>query len=161
MSDIEDVIAAAKDKLPGIVPPSMHANASAHELKSRLNWGEPGLTIVDVRDRSSFAECRIMGALNMPADGLPQAAQSSLEDNRDIYLYGATDEETAAAAELLRGAGFQHVAELKGGLRAWREIDGAIEGSGTNESPGSDAYSVSSRLQAFSEERAKEKRMMQ
>lgn len=157
---IEDTITTAKDKLPNItpVPPSFHSQASAHELKSRLNWGEPGLTILDVRDRNLFNERRIMGAMNMPHEEMPQITES-LAPNRDIYLYGASDEETASAANALRSAGFLHVAELKGGLTAWLEIDGSVEGAGTNENPGSDAYNVSSRLAAFGEEKAKEKRM--
>jgi rhodanese-related sulfurtransferase len=158
---IEDTIAKAKDKLPNVTPtpPGFHTQASVHELKSRLNWGEPGLTILDVRDHDAFNECRIMGAMNMPLNGLSQVPLSSLPMDRDIYVYGATDEETESVAKHLRQAGFRHVAELKGGLNAWREIDGSIEGTATNESPGSDAYNVSSRLQAFSEEKAKEKRM--
>ena len=157
---IEDAITAAKDNLPNITPtpPAFHSQASAHELKSRLNWGEPGLTILDVRDRNLFNERRIMGAMSMPQEEISQVAES-LSPKRDIYLYGATDGDTASAANSLRSAGFLHVAELKGGLAAWQEIDGPVEGAATNENPGSDAYNVSSRLAAFGEEKAKEKRM--
>ncbi|HEY9638876.1 MAG TPA: rhodanese-like domain-containing protein [Coleofasciculaceae cyanobacterium] len=161
MTDIEDTLVAAKGKLPNLTPtpPGFHSQASVHELKSRLNWGEPGLTILDLRDHSTFSQCHIMGAMNMPAGSLPGLAQASIPHNRDIYVYGASDEETASGANSLRSAGFERVAELKGGLTAWREIDGSIEGTATNESPGADAYNVGSRLQAFSEEKSKEKRM--
>ncbi len=157
---IEDAIVAAKDKLPDLIPtpPGFHSQATAHELKSRLNWGEPGLTILDVRSHDAFSDRRIMGAMNLPLDELAQAAQS-LAFNRDIYVYGETDEETASAAGRLREVGFLKVAELKGGLVAWQEIDGSIEGVATNENPGSDAYNVGSRLAAFNQEKAKEKRM--
>jgi rhodanese-related sulfurtransferase len=157
---IEDAITAAKDKLPNFtpVPPAFHSQATAHELKSRLNWGEPGLTILDVRDHGAFNDRRIMGAMNMPLDQLPQIAQS-LSFNRDIYVYGVNDSETASAAGRLREAGFLQVAELKGGLAAWQEIDGSVEGAATNENPGSDAYNVASRLEAFNQEKSKEKRM--
>ncbi|MBW4659975.1 MAG: rhodanese-like domain-containing protein [Drouetiella hepatica Uher 2000/2452] len=159
---IEDAIAAAKDKLPDITPtpPAFHSQATAHELKSRLNWGEPGLTILDVRSHEAFGDRRIMGAMNMQLDELPQAAQS-LASNRDIYVYGENDEESATAATRLRDAGFVKVAELKGGLAAWQEIDGSVEGIATNENPGSDAYNVGSRLTAFSQEKEKEQRMEQ
>jgi rhodanese-related sulfurtransferase len=161
MTDIQDAIVSAKDKMPNVtpIPPSFHSRASVHELKSRLNWGEPGLTILDLRDHATFGECHIMGAMNMPSEGLAELAQASLAHTRDIYVYGASDQESASGAATLRSAGFEHVAELKGGLTAWREIDGSIEGTATNESPGADAYNVGSRLQAFNEEKAKEKRM--
>jgi rhodanese-related sulfurtransferase len=159
MSSNEDTIQAIKDKLPDIIPapPGLHSIATSHELKSRLEWGEPGLTILDTRDSSAFHQCHIMGAMNTPMDSLIGVAESSLSPKRDIYIYGATDEDTAAAANTLRGAGFQNVAQLQGGLTTWREIGGALEGTETEQKPGAGAYNVVSRLNQFGEERAKEK----
>jgi len=159
MADLQDAIANAKDKLPEVTPtpPGFHPQATATELKGRLQWGEPALTIVDVRDRDSFNACRIMGAITMQMDALVERAESSLEHSRDIYVYGANDQETAAAANTLREAGFQKVAELKGGMDAWTEIGGPIEGTSTPDHPVSAGeYNVVSRIGEFSEERKKE-----
>lgn len=158
MADLEDAITAAKDKLPDVTPtpPGFSNHATVHQLKSRLNWGEPGLTIVDVRDRSMFNECHIMGALNMPMDELVGSAQHSLSPKRDIYVYGVSDQETASAAQLLRTAGFQRVAELAGGLNAWREIGGPMDGPATTEPPSAGAYNLGDRLREFAEIKAKE-----
>jgi rhodanese-related sulfurtransferase len=156
----EDTIKAAKDKIPNVTPtpPGLHAVATSHELKSRLEWGEPGLTILDTRDSTAFQECRILGAMNASMGDIATGAQSTLSPKRDIYVYGATDDETAKAASTLREAGFQNVAQLQGGLKMWREIGGAVEGRATEqEKPGADAYNVISRLNQFGEERAKEK----
>lgn len=156
----EDTLKAIKDKLPNVTPtpPGLHSIATSHELKSRLEWGEPGLTILDTRDSVAFQECRIMGAMNASIDDIAAGAQASLSPKRDIYVYGATDEETAGAASALREAGFENVAQLQGGLTMWREIGGAVEGRATEqEKPGADAYNVVSRLNQFGEERAKEK----
>ncbi|NJR23719.1 MAG: rhodanese-like domain-containing protein [Richelia sp. CSU_2_1] len=149
MKNIPDQIAEIKDKLPDLTPtpPGLKAQASSHDLKSRLDWGEPGLTIVDVRDRESFNNSHITGALPMPMEDLVERAQSSLEPIRDIYIYGETDEQTAEAANLLRAAGFRKVAELKGGIPAWKQIDGPIDGAIEHDNPGPDAYNVFSRLQ--------------
>lgn len=159
MTDLQDTLVTAKDKLPNITPtpPGFHSEATVHELKSRLQWGEPGLTIIDVRDHDSYNQCRIQGAMNMPADRLPGMADYSLQHDRDIYVYGGSEEETARAAGTLREAGFRKIAELKGGLMAWREIDGAVEG--IIDSPGADAYNVFSRLEAFNQEKSKERTM--
>jgi rhodanese-related sulfurtransferase len=161
MADFEDAVTAAKDKMPNVTPtpPGFHSQAAPTELKARLQWGEPGLTILDVRDHDAFNECRILGAITMPMEQLPQWANSSLAQKRDIYVYGATDEETAAAANSLREAGFDKVAELKGGLEAWRAIEGPIEGVASIQSPSAGAYNVAERLREFAEERAKEKNM--
>jgi rhodanese-related sulfurtransferase len=161
MANTEDAIKTAKEKLPNVTPtpPGLHAQATAHELKSRLNWGEPALTILDVRDRDSFNDYRIQGAMSMPMDTLADVAKSSLELKRDIYVYGSSDEETASAANVLRQAGFHRVAELKGGLSAWKEIGGSVDGrTSVEEPPTPGAYNVASRLKEFSEEKAKEKR---
>ncbi|NJK67558.1 MAG: rhodanese-like domain-containing protein [Microcoleus sp. CSU_2_2] len=148
MKTIPDQIADIKEKLPDFTPtpPGLKAQASSHDLKDRLDWGEPGLTIVDVRDRESFDKSRIIGALPMPIDELVEAAKSSLETIRDIYIYGETDEQTAEAADLLRQAGFTKVAELKGGIPAWKAIEGPIDGAMEHDNPGPDAYNVFARL---------------
>ncbi|MCU0524383.1 MAG: rhodanese-like domain-containing protein [Elainella sp. Prado103] len=159
MTNIQDALVNAKDNMPNVTPtpPGFHAQATVHELKSRLQWGEPGLTIIDVRDHEAFNQCRIQGAMNMPIDRLTGMVESSIRPDRDLYLYGANEGETSRAANLLREAGYQKVAELKGGLLAWQEIGGAVEG--VIEEPGADAYNVVARLQAFNETRAKEQQM--
>uniref|UniRef100_A0A832H4A7 Rhodanese-like domain-containing protein n=1 Tax=Oscillatoriales cyanobacterium SpSt-402 TaxID=2282168 RepID=A0A832H4A7_9CYAN len=164
----ENAVERAKDafknqaeKLPVPTPPAavFHSKATAHELKSRLNWGEPNLTILDARDRESFYGCHILGALNTPVDMLPDAVDLTLQRKRDIYIYAASNEQAQTAAQKLREAGFQRVAELQGGLESWMEIGGSIDGSQTQFDPGPEAYNVFSRLKAFSEVRAKEKQM--
>ena len=157
---VEDTIISIKEKLPNVTPtPSdFHTHANAHELKSRLNFGEPGLTILDVRERTAFDESRILGATYLSVESLGKGEQPKVELNRDIYVYAATDEETSAAANLLRGLGFSRVAELKGGLKAWQSIGGAVEGRATvNNKPGVDAFNVLARLKKFSEEQSREK----
>ncbi|HEY9736633.1 MAG TPA: rhodanese-like domain-containing protein [Trichocoleus sp.] len=110
-------------------PPSFHNQASPREVKQRLDWGEPALTILDIRDRESFSYERIKGAMCMTLDDqFVETVSASLERERDIYLYGNSDEETARAAEMLRQAGFERVAALQGNLDAWKTIDGSVEG---------------------------------
>ncbi|MGB3492444.1 MAG: rhodanese-like domain-containing protein [Elainellaceae cyanobacterium] len=103
-------------------PAPMSAQARAQDLKTRLDWGEPALTIVDARDRNAFNEEHIMGAVSMPMTSLVKGIQASLELDRDIYIYGAMDDETTTAAQSLRDAGYMKVAELRGGLPAWKAV---------------------------------------
>ncbi|PSB26709.1 rhodanese-like domain-containing protein [Stenomitos frigidus] len=147
MENIQNAIKDAKDALPDIIPtpPGLKAESSAHDLKSRLEWGEPALTILDVRDRESFNRGHIMGAMPMPLDRLVDSAKS-IDQVRDIYVYGATNEETNQAATKLREAGFRNVATLKGGLEGWKAIEGSTEGPDEVLPPGADAYNVVSRL---------------
>jgi rhodanese-related sulfurtransferase len=69
-----------------------------------------------------------MGAIAMPLQELVTQARASLEFVRDIYVYGETEGQTAEAAAQLRAAGFQHIAELVGGLSAWTRAKYPIDG---------------------------------
>jgi rhodanese-related sulfurtransferase len=144
-----------KDNLmDGVIPPQppIQSQSGVHELKSRLEWGEPAFTILDVRERSAYNDSHIMGAMTMPMDVLVDMAKASIALSRDIYIYGETDEETAAAAQQLRSAGFEHIAELKGGLPAWKAIAGPTEGIIDSQAPvGGEAYNVMSQLQHHTE----------
>jgi rhodanese-related sulfurtransferase len=108
-------------------PPPLKAKSLVYDLKARLDWGEPALTIIDVRDRHEFNETHILGAVSLPLPDLLQRALSTLEITRDIYIYGTTDEETAQAAAMLRTAGYYNVSELRGGVAAWKAVDFPVE----------------------------------
>ena len=102
------------------IPDPLKAESGAIDLKLRLDWGEPALTIIDARDRNAFKALHIPGAISMPAKEVVGQALSSLELERDIYIYTDANDETAVVASQLRAAGFKNVAELKGGVAAWQ-----------------------------------------
>lgn len=132
MSSVEKAILNAKDKLPNVtpVPPSQETpQSSAQALKQRLEWGEVAFTIIDVRDRAAFNQSHIMGAMAMSMEEVVERAKSSLEPEREIYIYGETDEQTAEIAGQMRAAGFKAISELKGGLAGWKAIGGPTEGT--------------------------------
>jgi rhodanese-related sulfurtransferase len=110
------------------IPKPIADKSSVTSLKERLDWGEPALTIVDVRDRNAFNATHIMGAVSIPINELVASAIANFELIRDIYVYGETNEQTAEAALNLRAAGYKNVAELLDGLAAWKAIDYPTEG---------------------------------
>ncbi|GAB4470393.1 MAG: rhodanese-like domain-containing protein [Elainellaceae cyanobacterium] len=116
-------------RLFGLIPtpPPLRPKSNVYDLKARLDWGEPALTIIDVRDRSEFSTAHIQGAVSIPAFELVGAALAHLELERDLYVYGYTDEETAIAAAQLRAAGFLNVSELRGGMPAWKAVGFPVE----------------------------------
>ncbi len=101
-------------------PSPLRPDSRVYDLKERLDWGEPALTIIDVRDRTEFNQSHITGAISIPLDELLSTAAKCFEVNRDLYLYSHTDDESAIAAEHLRGAGFSQVATVRGGVAAWK-----------------------------------------
>ncbi len=133
----------------GIIPPQppIEAQSDVDVLKTRLEWGEPAFTILDVRDRPTFNQGHITGAIPTPIDELVERAVSSLHKSRDIYVYGANEEETAQAAQQLRSNGFERVSQLKGGLAAWKAIGGPTEGTiESTTPPGPDDYNAVDKL---------------
>lgn len=111
------------------IPKPIKSKSTVFDLKERLEWGEPALTIVDVRSRDSFNIRRISGAVSIPVTELVGRISASLEIDRDIYIYGDNEEQAAEAATQLRDAGYRNIAEIIGGLPAWRAVDGPVEGS--------------------------------
>lgn len=108
-------------------PAPLRPESRVYDLKERLDWGEPALTIIDVRDRADFNESHITGAISMPLDSLLTTAANCFEVTRDLYIYSNTDEESAAVAEQLRGAGFLQVAIVRGGVAAWKAAGFPVE----------------------------------
>ncbi|MBW4563627.1 MAG: rhodanese-like domain-containing protein [Mojavia pulchra JT2-VF2] len=140
----------ANNLVDNIIPqqPPIEPQSDVHVLKARLEWGEPAFTILDVRDRETYNEGHIMGAMAMPIDDLVERASSSIDKSRDIYIYGANEEQTAQAVQSLRSAGFEHVSLLKGGLAAWKAIGGPTEGIvEALTPPGAGDYNVVARMQ--------------
>ncbi len=112
-----------------VIPQSLKEKSSAQDLKQRLDWGEPALTLIDVRSRAAFNNGHIMGAISMSLSELVNCALMSLELVRDLYVYGSDDQETAQAAALLHEAGYKNVAELAGGLAAWKTVGYPVDGN--------------------------------
>ncbi len=113
----------------GIIPtpPPIQPKSNVYDLKARLDWGEPALTILDVRDRLEFNTGHIQGAISLPLVALVDRALSSLDLERDLYVYGETDDMSATAAQHLRTAGYKNVSELRGGFPAWKAVGFPIE----------------------------------
>lgn len=107
--------------------PSLKAESLVYDLKARLDWGAPALTIIDVRDRDQFNFSHIMGAIPIPMGELVERAFRTLEWTRDIYVYGDTDRESSEAASKLRQAGYQNVSAIKGGVAAWKAVGYPVE----------------------------------
>jgi len=136
MGNVDDTIRSAKNAVvaPLPSPPAMDKDVSAKALKERLDWGEPALSILDVRPKAEFDGERLLGAVNIPGDDPVDSVRSGhgLEANRDLFLYGNTDGEATQVADQLRQAGYKKVAVVQGGLPAWKSCGGAVEGINTH-----------------------------
>lgn len=110
------------------MPDALQDKSFVGALRQRLTWGESVLTMVDVRGRDTFSSGHIVGAIAIPPSKLVARAQANLKLIRDICVYGETDAQTAEAANHLRTAGYQNIAELIGGLPTGRSAHFPVEG---------------------------------
>ncbi|NEP15318.1 MAG: rhodanese-like domain-containing protein [Leptolyngbya sp. SIO4C1] len=108
-------------------PTPLKSLSQVYDLKTRLDWGEPALTIIDVSQRDVFNACHITGAVSMPLKTVVKQAEQTLSPQRDIYVYGETDKDAAIAASLLKQHGYRNVSQLRGGVAAWKAVGFPIE----------------------------------
>ncbi|OGL67217.1 hypothetical protein A2856_04130 [Candidatus Uhrbacteria bacterium RIFCSPHIGHO2_01_FULL_63_20] len=105
---------------------------TAAELKKLLD-SDKGVILVDVRTPGRYSEKHIPGAINAPATddfakGLAKAAGGM---DAALVLYAeheADDAELKATCEQAEALGYKDVSCLKGGIMAWMEAGGTVEG---------------------------------
>jgi adenylyltransferase/sulfurtransferase len=92
------------------------------ELAKRLQAGEP-LRLVDVREPHELQISRLEGAELIPL-GLLASRMHELDSAQEIVLFCSSGSRSAQALELLAGAGFRKIKNLRGGINAWaRQVD--------------------------------------
>lgn len=83
--------------------------------RARVSGKAP--VLVDVRDKTEFAQSHIPGALNMPLLTLSKDVMSEVPDKQTpIVIYCDVGIRQHHAARLLRSLGYERVAEMQGGM---------------------------------------------
>jgi rhodanese-related sulfurtransferase len=98
----------------------------ALELKRRLDSGE-ALTVLDVREPWEVAIARVPGSLHIPMGEVP-ARLGELDAARDLIVMCKSGGRSLRVAQFLAARGFGRVANLTGGIDAWkRDIDPTLD----------------------------------
>ena len=101
------------------------AELSVQELKRRLDAGE-NLVVLDVREPWEVALAKLPDIVHIPLGQLPARLQE-LEPDSNIVAMCKSGGRSHRAAEFLSSKGFGRVANLSGGIDAWRqEIDPSL-----------------------------------
>jgi glyoxylase-like metal-dependent hydrolase (beta-lactamase superfamily II)/rhodanese-related sulfurtransferase len=90
---------------------------SAPFAAERLSSPQPPL-VIDVRTPREHAQNHIDGSLSVPLSRLKDNLQT-LPKDRPLLVYCAGGYRSSIAASILRGSGFDSVAEIAGGFAAW------------------------------------------
>lgn len=119
-----DLVAEAKANVENLDP-----DAVERELQS----GDA--VLVDIRDAPELdADGRIPGAVHVPrgmlefrADTTSPYHQAPLDPSRRVILHCASGGRSALAAKTLQEMGYEDVAHLDGGIKAWKEAGKATD----------------------------------
>ena len=90
---------------------------SVRELKARLDAGRPPL-ILDVREPSEAAICRLPGSRLIPLGELPRRLDE-LERTAEIVVHCKSGGRSSRAVALLREKGYTRASNLTGGILSW------------------------------------------
>jgi rhodanese-related sulfurtransferase len=93
----------------------------------RLQHEHPGTVIVDCREPNETALGTVAGSVAIPRGLLEQNIERVASRDRKVILYCASGNRSALAADSLREMGYQDVANLAGGFRAWIEAGGEVD----------------------------------
>ena len=77
-----------------------------------------GASLVDVRTAQEFARGHLDGARNIPVHEIGARAKKEIPRGKPVVVYCASGMRSAAAASVLRRAGFEKVVNL-GPMSAW------------------------------------------
>jgi len=96
------------------------------EQKIKTSGGVKNFRLIDVREEHEWEIAHIEGAELIPLGTLP-ARMNEFDSAQEIVLQCRSGGRSARALEMLRGAGFRKLKNLKGGILAWaNQIDPSL-----------------------------------
>jgi rhodanese-related sulfurtransferase len=113
-----DLVKEAKQQIENLTPEQLHEEMS-----------KGNITLIDIRESDELNQNgKITGSVHAPRGMLEFYADPSLpyhrpefDKSKRIVLHCASGGRSALAASTLKQMGYENVAHLDGGLKAWRE----------------------------------------
>lgn len=132
---------------------------SAREVMSITKSAYDGVTyIIDVRSENEFASGHLPGSFNVPGGQAVQRADDFIAvRNAKIMFVSNTSARAVMAAYWYRQMGFNDVAVLQGGLRAWMESGESLAHGANRAEPL--GYEAATKLVRFIDARALEEEL--
>lgn len=98
----------------------IYEDVTAEEFAGRI--GAPNTVILDVRTPGETAGGVIEGAIELDYRAPDFAAKiAELDKDKTYLVYCASGGRSGKACQMMQGAGFKEVYNLKGGYRGWKE----------------------------------------
>ena len=100
---------------------------TVEELRSMQAAGKPVL-LVDVRDQSEVNLGYIPGAVHVSRGTLEGKIERVAPRDATVVLYCSSGNRSLLAGDMLRQMGYRDVSSLAGGIHAWVERGGELDG---------------------------------
>ena len=98
------------------------------EVKRRMDAGDRGFVLVDVREESEWATGHIPGATHLGKGVIERDIEQKVPDtSQEIILYCGGGYRSALTADNLQKMGYTNVISMDGGWRGWREAGHPVE----------------------------------
>lgn len=117
MKTAAQLIAEAKSRIKEV---------SAEEVMDMQRRGEK-VVLLDVRDLQEVNLGKIPGTLHISRGNLETKVEAQIPRDAHVVIYCASGNRSAFAAERLAEMGYQDVASMAGGFRAWVEAGGDVD----------------------------------
>ena len=85
------------------------------------------VTFLDVRDLHEVNLGKIPGTVHVSRGNLETKIEALIPRDATVIVYCASGNHSALAAETMKEMGYEHVASMAGGFRAWAEAGGDVE----------------------------------
>jgi rhodanese-related sulfurtransferase len=99
---------------------------SVEDVMEMQRRGEK-VTFLDVRDLHEVNLGKIPGTVHVSRGNLETKIEALIPRDANVIIYCASGNRSAFAAETMEQMGYEHVASMDGGFRAWAEAGGDIE----------------------------------
>jgi rhodanese-related sulfurtransferase len=97
-------------------------------VKRRMDRGDKGFVLVDVREESEWNAGHIPGATHLGKGVIERDIEQKVPDTgKELILYCGGGFRSALAAENLERMGYTNVISMDGGWRGWKEAGYPIE----------------------------------
>ena len=118
MKSYSDLVTEARARVPEV---------SVGELRAMQEAGEP-VVLVDVREQAEVNLGVIPGAVHISRGTLEGKVERAVARDAKVVLYCASGNRSLLAADVMRQMGYRDVSSLAGGIRAWVEQGGDLDG---------------------------------
>jgi sulfur-carrier protein adenylyltransferase/sulfurtransferase len=111
--------------IPAQEPKVTESEIEVTEVKSKLDRGDD-FVFIDVREPHEYQIAKIPGTKLIPLGEVAKHLDE-FDKNADIVIHCKSGMRSAKACGIFRGAGFEHVRNMKGGILAWSsQIDPSV-----------------------------------